>query len=60
MGYLKSLADLNPQIAIGRPLRPDRERRVLQLLNPLRPIEEECAPLPETLSQDPVYFPFSL
>ena len=23
MGYLQSLADLNPQIAIGRPLRPD-------------------------------------
>ena len=23
MGYVQSLADLNPQIAIGRPLRPD-------------------------------------
>ena len=28
MGYLQSLADLNPRIAIGRPLRPDQERRV--------------------------------
>ena len=29
MSYLQRLADLNPQIAIGRPLRPDQERRVL-------------------------------
>ena len=43
MGYLQSLADLNPQIAIGRPLRLDQERRVHRLVNPLPPIEEECA-----------------
>jgi hypothetical protein len=60
MGYLQSLADLNPQIAIGRPLRPSQERRVLRLVNPLPPIEEECAPVPETFSQDPVCFPFTL
>ena len=60
MGYLQSLADLNPRIAIGRPLRPDQERRVHRLVNPLPPIEEECAPVPETFSQDPVLLPFSL
>ena len=59
MGYLQSLADLNPQIAIGRPLRPDQERRVHRLVNPLPPIEE-CAPVPETFSQDPVHLPFLL
>ena len=59
MGYLQSLADLNPQIAIGRPLRPDQERRVHRLINPLHPIEEECAPVPETFSRDPVQLPFS-
>ena len=60
MGYLQSLADLNPQIAIGRPLRHDQERRVHRLINPLPPIEEECAPVPETFSRDPVQLPFSL
>jgi hypothetical protein len=60
MGYLQNLAGLNPQIAIGRALRPDQERRVHRLVNPLPPIEEECAPVPETLSQDPVYFPLTL
>ena len=60
MGYLQSLADLNPQIAIGRPLRPDQERRVHRLVNPLPPIEEECAPVPETFSQDHVLLPFLL
>ena len=28
MDYLQNLTDLNPQIAIGRPLRPDLERRI--------------------------------
>ena len=60
MGYLQSLADLNPRIAIGRPLRPDQERRIHRLVNPLPPIEEECAPVPEAFSQDPVFLPFSL
>ena len=60
MGYLQSLADLHPRIAIGRPLRPDQESRVLRLVNPLPPIEEECAPVPGTFPQDPVYLPFSL
>ena len=59
MDYLQSLADLNPQIAIGRPLRPDPERRIHRLVNPLPPIEEECIPLPETFYQDPVQLPFS-
>ena len=35
MGYLQSLADLNPQIVIGRALRPDQERHVHRLVNPL-------------------------
>jgi hypothetical protein len=56
MGYLQRLADLNPQIAIGGPLRPDQERRVLRLVNPLPPIEEECAPVPEAFPQDPTSF----
>mgnify|MGYP005837616711 CR=1 FL=1 len=60
MGYLQTLADLNPQIAIGRPLKPDQERRVHRLVNLLPPIEEECAPVPETFSQDPVHLPLSL
>ena len=60
MGYLQSLADLNPQIAIGRLLMPDQERRVYRLVNLLPPIEEECAPSPETFSQDPVHLPFLL
>ena len=59
MGYLQSLADLNPQIAIGRPLRPDTERRIHRLVNPLPSIEEECIPLPETFYQDPAQLPFS-
>ena len=59
MGYLQSLADLNPQIAIGRSLRPDQERRIHRLVNPLSPIEEECIPLPKTFSRDPVQLPFS-
>ena len=58
MGYLQSLADLNPQIAIGRPLRPDQERHIHRLVNPLPPIEEECIPLPETFYQDPTQLPF--
>ena len=58
MGYLQSLADLNPQIAIGRSLRPDQERHIHRLVNPLSPIEEECAPVPETFSRDPVLLPF--
>ena len=60
MGYLQSLADLNPQIAIGRPLRPDQERRIHRLVNQLSPMEEECAPVPETFSRDPVHLSFSL
>ena len=60
MGYLQSLADLNPQIAIGRPLRPDQERRVHRLVSPLPPIEEACAPVPETFSQDPIHLPLPL
>ena len=60
MGYLQSLADLNPQIAIGRPLRPNQERHIHRLVNPLSPREEECAPIPETFSQDPVQLPLSL
>ena len=59
MDYLQSLANLNPQIAIGRPLRPDTERRIHRLVNPLPPIEEECIPLPETFYQDPAQLPFS-
>ena len=59
MGYLQSLADLNPRIAIGEPLRPERGRRVFRLVNLLPPIEEECAPVPETFPQDPVHFPFT-
>lgn len=50
MGYLQSLADLNPQIAIGKPLRPDQERRFHRLVNPLPPTEEECAPVPDVSS----------
>ena len=60
MGYLQSLVDLNPQIAIGRSLRPDQERRIHRLVNPLSPIEEECIPVPETFSRDPVHLPFAL
>lgn len=60
MGYLQSLADLNPQIAIGRPLRPDQERRIHRLVNLLPPIEEECVPVPKMFSRDPVQLPFSL
>ena len=59
MVYLQSLADLNPQIAIGRPLRPNQERHIHRLVNPLSPIEEECIPLPETFYQDPAQLPFS-
>ena len=59
MGYLQSLADLNPQIAIGRSLRPDQERHVHRLVNPLSPIEEEYIPVTETFSQDPTQLPFS-
>ena len=44
MDYLQSLTDLNPQIAIGKPLRPDPERLIHRLVNPLPPIEEECIP----------------
>ena len=58
VGYLQSLADLNPQIAIARPLRPDQERCIHRLVNPLPPIEEECIPVPETFSRDPVQLPF--
>ena len=53
MDYLQSLTDLNPQVAIDRLLRPDPERRIHRLVNPLPPIEEECIPLPETFYQDP-------
>ena len=60
MGYLQSLADLNPQIAIGRSLRPNQERHVHRLINSLSPIEEECVPVPETFSRDPVQLPFAL
>ena len=60
MGYLQSRADLNPQIAIGRSLRPDQERRIHLLVNPLSPIEEECVPVPEMFSRDPVQLPFAL
>ena len=59
MDYLQNLTDLNPQIAIGRPLRPDPERRIHRLINPLPPIEEESVPLPETFPRDPVQLPFS-
>ena len=59
MDYLQSLADLNPQIAIDRPLRPDPERRIHRLVNPLPSIEEECIPLPETFYRDPVQLLFS-
>ena len=52
--YLQSLADLNPQIAIGRSRRPDQERHIHCLVNPLSPIEEECIPVTETFSQGPV------
>src|SRR3954462_12099755 len=58
MGYLQSLADLNPQIAIGRSLRPGQERRIHRLVKPLPPIEEECVSVPEMFSQDPVQLPF--
>ena len=58
MDYLQSLADLNPQIAIGRALRPDQERHVHRLVNPLPLIEEECIPVPETFSRDLVLLPF--
>ena len=58
MGYLQSLAELNPQIAIGRPLRPDQEGHIHRLVNPLPPIEEECVPGPETFSREPVQLPF--
>ena len=51
MDYLQNLTDLNPQIAIGRALRPDLERRIHRLINPLPPIEEEYIPLPETFSR---------
>ena len=60
MDYLQSLADLNPQVAIGRPLRPDQERHIHRLVNPLPPIEEECVPVPETFSRDPVQLPFAV
>ena len=60
MGYLQSLTDLNPQIAISRPLRPDQERHIHRLVNPLSPIEEEYIPVPETFSRDPVQLPFAL
>ena len=59
MGYLQSLVDLNPQIAIGRALRPDQERHIHRLINPLSPIEEECIPVPEMFSWDLVQLPFS-
>ena len=52
--YLQSLADLNPQIAIGRSQRPDQERHIHCLVNPPSPIEEECIPVTETFSQGPV------
>ena len=58
MDYLQNLTDLNPQIAIGRPLRPDPERRIHRLVSPLPPIEEECIPVPQTFSRDPVQLPF--
>ena len=58
MGCLQSLADLNPRIAIGRPLRPAREKHIHRLVNPLPPVEEECPPAPETFTQDPVHLPF--
>ena len=58
MDYLQSLADLSPQIAIGRSLRPDPERRIHRLVNPLPPIEEERILVPETFYQDPVQLPF--
>ena len=60
MGSLQSLADLNPQIAIGRSLTPDQGRRIHRLVNPLSPIEEECVPVPETFYRDPVQLPFAL
>ena len=60
MGYLQSLADLNPQITIGRPLRPDQERHIHRLINPLSLMEEECVPVPEIFPQDPVQLPFAL
>src|SRR3954470_2033516 len=47
MGYLQSLADLNPQIAIGKSLRPDQESHIHRLVNPLPSIEEECVPVLE-------------
>ena len=59
MDYLQSLADLNPQIGISRALKPDQERHVHRLVNPLSPIEEECVPVPETFSRDPTQLPFS-
>ena len=60
MGYVQSLADLNPQIAIGRPLRPDQERHIHRRINPLFPIEEECILVPETFFRDPVQLLFAL
>src|SRR3954466_13136350 len=58
MGYLQSLADLNPQIAIGRSLRPGQEGSIHRLVKPLPLIKEECVSVPETFSQDPIQLPF--
>ena len=59
MCYLQRLADLNPQVAIGRPLRPDLERRVLRLVHSLPLIEEGCAPVQEVFPQGPAPFAFA-
>ena len=56
MGYLQSLADLNPQIAIGRRLRPDQERRVHRLVNPLPPNRRRVCPSTRDVFSGPCPF----
>ena len=58
MDYLAYLAFLNPQIDIGGPPFPTLGGHVLHLLPPLSPEEEEGAPAPGAVSQDPIDLTF--
>ena len=60
MDFLQTLAVMNPQIAIGRPLRPDQEGRILRLVHPLSLEEEGCVPMPGIFPQDLADLTFAL
>jgi hypothetical protein len=59
LDFLQTLATVNPQIAIGRPLVPNQEGPILRLVHPLPPEIEECVPMPGIFPQDLIDLTFS-